>query len=111
MLEMMIAGRRAGIEMDLWEDVIGFMNENPFDRVASNWIQTHAVAYERRFHEMVQVVETLRGLDLDPIMTVATKDFFERSVTLGLEDKFPTKPESMGDVLGFFDKELEKPRE
>ena len=57
---------------------------------------------------MVQVVETLHGLELDPIVTVATKAFFERSFSLGLEDEFPLKPESMGDVLGFFDKKLGK---
>jgi hypothetical protein len=108
MLEMMIAGRRAGIEADLWEDVVDFVNENPFDRVASNWIQSHAVAYERRFHEMGQVVETLLGLGLDPIMTVATKAFFKRSFSLGLEDEYSVKPELMDDVLGFIDKKLGK---
>jgi hypothetical protein len=39
---------------------------------------------------MIQVVETIKGLELNPVMTTATKGFFNRSLSFrikgGLED-------------------------
>lgn len=105
-LELLIAGKRAGIEKDLWDDIVHFMTENPFDRVASNWVQSHAVAYERRYHEMVQVVETMREISVEPIMTSGTEAFFERSLSLGLKEAFPEKPGSLDEVVDFIEKRL-----
>ena len=83
------------------------MRHTPFERVAANWVQTHAVAHERRYHEMVQVAETMRGLGLEPIMTAATETFFERSRSLGLGDAFAESPDSMEQVIAFVEQRLE----
>jgi len=106
-LELLIAGKRAGIEEDLWDDIVHFMTENPFDRVASNWVQTHAVAHERRYHEMVQVVETMREIGVEPIMTSSTEAFFKRSLSLGLRETFSEKPDSLDEVVDFMEKQLQ----
>ena len=103
MLELMITGRRAGIEGDLWRDVTDFMTENPFDQVVENWIRTHAVAYERRYHEMVQVVQTIRELDIEPVMTSATEAFFKRSLSCGFDHVFEHKPEDCYAVIDFLE--------
>jgi 3-hydroxyisobutyrate dehydrogenase-like beta-hydroxyacid dehydrogenase len=105
-LEMLIAGRRAGMESDLWADVAEFMSRNPFDRVAENWLQTHAVACDRRYHEMVQVVETMREIGVVPVMTIATESFFDRSRALGLQHAFPAKPDSKEEVVAFMEHRL-----
>ena len=109
-LELLIAGKRAGLEKDLWKDIADFMTRNPFDRVAPNWVRTHAVAYERRYHEMVQVAETMRELGVEPVMTSGTEAFFRRSLSLGLKDGFPEKPSSMGAVIDFMEKRLREKR-
>jgi 3-hydroxyisobutyrate dehydrogenase-like beta-hydroxyacid dehydrogenase len=106
LLELLIAGKRAGILEDLWQDVSGFMARNPFDRVAANWIQTHAVAHQRRYQEMQQVLETVRELGLDPLMTAATEAFFERSTSVGLAQAFPEKPASIHAVIEFLEQRL-----
>ena len=105
-LEFLIAGKRAGIEQDLWEDVVDFMTHNSFDRVASNWVQTHAVAHERRYHEMVQVVETMREIGVEPIMASGTEAFFKRSLALGLKETFAVKPDSMKVVVDLMEERL-----
>jgi 3-hydroxyisobutyrate dehydrogenase-like beta-hydroxyacid dehydrogenase len=105
-LELLIAGRRAGIEKDLWKDVSDFMSRTPFDRVASNWTRSHAVAFERRYHEMVQVRETMREIGLDPILTMATEAFFDRSRALGLDQAFPEKPEAAEAVVEYIERRL-----
>jgi 3-hydroxyisobutyrate dehydrogenase-like beta-hydroxyacid dehydrogenase len=103
MLEMMIAGRRAGIADDLWNDVMDFMKGNPFDRIAENWIRSHVLAYERRYYEMLQVVETMRELEVEPVMTAGTLDFFNRSLSLAFEETFHQKPADYKKVVEFMD--------
>jgi len=105
-LELLIAGKRAGIEKELWKDVSEFMSRNPFERVASNWTRSHAVACERRYDEMVQVRETMREIGLDPLLTMATEAFFDRSRALGLGKVFQEKPESMEAVVEFIEHRL-----
>jgi 3-hydroxyisobutyrate dehydrogenase-like beta-hydroxyacid dehydrogenase len=106
LLEMLIAGRRADVAEYLWNDIVDFMTKNSFERVAENWIRTHPVAFKRRYHEMVQVVETLKEMGVEPLMTEGTKDFFKRSCALGLEKAFKTKPESFWDVPNYLEREL-----
>ena len=105
-LELMIAATRAGIREDLWKDIVGFMMENPFDRVASNWVRTHPGAHERRHHEMVQVIEAIREMGLDPVMTSATESFFRRSCGAGLKEAFPEKPGAPEQVAEFLERWL-----
>lgn len=105
-LECLIAGKKAGIEKDLWDDITNFMSKKPFDQIAANWIQTHVTAYERRYHEIVQVVETMKEIGVEPIMTSNTENFFRRSLSLGLKEVFPEKPDSFEKVIDFISEKL-----
>jgi 3-hydroxyisobutyrate dehydrogenase-like beta-hydroxyacid dehydrogenase len=98
LLEMLVAGRRAGLAEPLWADIVDFMTRHPFQGVAENWVRTHPGACERRFHEMEQVLETLADLGVEPVMTRGTTEFFRRSTAAGLARAFPGKPESVWDV-------------
>jgi len=106
LLEMLIAAKRAGVEDYLWNDIVDFMTKNSFKSVAENWIRTHPLACERRYHEMVQVMETLEEINIEPIMTRGTRDFFQRSRAMGLEKIFGTKPEDFWNVPICMEKEL-----
>ncbi len=108
LLELLIAGRRAGIDHDLWDDITDFMEKKSFAAIGGNWIQTHAVAYERRYHEMVQVTETMREIGIEPIMTDATTAFFRRSLALDLDSAFPEKPQSCEAVVEHMEARLRK---
>jgi 3-hydroxyisobutyrate dehydrogenase-like beta-hydroxyacid dehydrogenase len=98
-LELLIAGRRAGIEASLWDDVCEFMTKNPFDRAAANWIETHPAACQRRYHEMAQVRQTLRDIGVPALMTMAAEAFFDRSRSSGLAD-------SGEDAVSFLERRL-----
>jgi 3-hydroxyisobutyrate dehydrogenase-like beta-hydroxyacid dehydrogenase len=87
LLEFLVAGRRAGLQEDLWREVVDLFAQNGFERVAENWIRTHATAHERRHDEVVQVAEEMRALGLDPVMTAATELVFRRSMASGLKEK------------------------
>jgi 3-hydroxyisobutyrate dehydrogenase-like beta-hydroxyacid dehydrogenase len=84
LIEFLVAGERAGIRADLWNEVTGLFATQPFENVALNWVRTHAGAHERRYHEVKQVAAVLRALGIEPTITAATEAFFARSRTLGL---------------------------
>ncbi|MEW6670505.1 MAG: DUF1932 domain-containing protein [Thermodesulfobacteriota bacterium] len=108
LIEFLIAGRRAGIQDDLWQEISELFTQNPFERVAANWIQTHAGAHERRYHEMRQVNGVLQEIGIDPVVSAAVEAFFERSCRLGFQSAFPEKPKSMDAVIAFMEKQLRK---
>ncbi len=103
LLEFLVAGERAGIREDLWREVTELFDRNRFEKVAANWICSHAVAHARRHHEMTDVAAVLRGLGIDPIMTDATVDVFARSVKLDMQNAFDARPDSMEDVIRFLE--------
>lgn len=111
LLELFIAGRRAGMSDDLWQDVVvDLMTRTPFERTASNWIRTHPTACSRRHHELIQVSRALRELGLDPVMTDATTSFFERSNAAGLEQKLHEAPTGHEAVVELLDVHLKASR-
>jgi len=99
LLEMLVAGRRAGVAEPLWKDIVEFMTRHPFEGVAENWIKTHPGACQRRYHEMEQVLETLKELDVEPVMTRGTTEYFRRSATSGIAKRFGRKPENVWAVF------------
>jgi 3-hydroxyisobutyrate dehydrogenase-like beta-hydroxyacid dehydrogenase len=109
LLEFRAAGRRAGIDDDLWREVTELFAANGFEKVADNWVQTHATAHERRYHEVAQVVAELRALGVEPIMTAATEAYFARSREIGLREAFAAKPATPASVVAFIDEATRAP--
>ena len=101
LIEFLVAGERAGMRDDLWAEVSGLFANQSFDKVALNWVRTHGGAHGRRYHEVRQVAEVLRGLGIEPTITSATERFFERSGQLGL-----TAAEKADDVIRTFNERL-----
>ena len=110
LVEFLAVGRKAGLQDDLWREVTGLMAAGRFERVARNWVCSHATAHQRREHEMRQVTELLRELDFDAIMTEAAERFFARSSALDLSGAFDSRPESMREVVDALLERLPKGR-
>lgn len=103
LVECLLAGRHAGIEEALWQEIVSTIDAASFDDVGGNWVRTHATAHARRYHEMLQVADVLRELDVDAPMTSATVALFERSTRLALKDAFTTPAEDPGEVIAALD--------
>lgn len=103
LLETLVAGKRAGIEKELWEDITKLMKSKSFDEIAKNWIITHAIANERRYHEMLQVLETMNELGIKPIMTDGTTSYFKQSVNIDMNKVFKSKPSNIFEVVNFIE--------
>ena len=109
LVECLLAGRRAGVEDDLWREIVGTLDAASFQDVGSNWVKTHGTAHARRYHEMVQVQSVLRELGVDAPMTEGTVRLFDRSTRAALRDRFPTPPASATDVIAALDACIQKP--
>ncbi|MGD2200754.1 MAG: NAD(P)-binding domain-containing protein [Candidatus Bathyarchaeota archaeon] len=103
LLEMMVAGRRAGIEGDLWTYITEYMDSRPFLEIGSNWITSHATAHVRRYHEIVQITETLRELGVEPRITEGTLAYFRQSMDIGMAEAFDERPGSIDEVIKFIE--------
>ena len=106
LVECMLAARRAGVEADLWREIVGTVDAAPFEEVGGNWVRTHGTAHARRWHEMVQVAELLQGLGVDAPMTRGTLAVFERSTRAGLKDAFAAAPATHSDVIAALEQRL-----
>jgi len=109
LVECLLAGRRAGVEMDLWGEIVATLDAASFDEVGGNWVRTHGTAHARRFHEMVQVEALLRELGLDAPMTAGTVALFERSTRVGLKDRLAAAPRTATEVIAALDAGLAQP--
>lgn len=99
LIELLLSARGAGMEQELWQEVVTLLTDKPFELVASNWVQTHPAACERRYHELEQVVETVRETGVEPIMAQATLSLFRRSLSLGLKRAFAEKAGTVTEVI------------
>jgi 3-hydroxyisobutyrate dehydrogenase-like beta-hydroxyacid dehydrogenase len=107
LLELLLAARKAGLEKELWQDVVvELMTKTPFERVATNWILTHPGACGRRHQEVANVTEVLRTLGADPRMAPATESFFARSASLDFRKTFSEKPSTVAEVLDFMEQHV-----
>jgi 3-hydroxyisobutyrate dehydrogenase-like beta-hydroxyacid dehydrogenase len=107
LVECLLAGRRAGVEDDLWREIVGTLDAASFQDVGSNWVRTHGTAHARRYHEMVQVQSVLRELGVDAPMTEGTVKLFERSTRVSLKDQFPKSPAQATEVIAELDARLQ----
>lgn len=99
LIEFLVAAERGGIRADLWNEVTTLFASEPFEKVALNWVRSHSSAHARRRDEVKQVVEVLRGLGVEPVMTSAAQAIFEKSGRMGL-----TPEGSADDVIRFMSK-------
>ena len=106
LVECLLAGRRAGVEEDLWKEIVGTLDAASFEQVGGNWVKTHGTAHARRYHEMVQVAGVLRELGVDAPMTAATVKLFERSTRVALRDEFPKAPAAAGEVIAALERRM-----
>jgi len=109
LVECLLAGRRAGVEADLWREIVSTIDAASFEEVGGNWVRTHATAHARRWHEMEQVAELLLALGVDAPMTRGTVALFERSTRAGLKDAFSSPPATPADVIAVMDRMIGSP--
>ncbi|GEO07459.1 hypothetical protein AAE02nite_51230 [Adhaeribacter aerolatus] len=105
LLEMLVAAQKAGIQSDLWQEITAFIDSKPFAEIGETWMKSHAVAYERRYYEMQQVIDTMQEIGASPILTTATLQYFKQSMALDLKSFFPQAPVNAEAVIAVLAKQ------
>jgi hypothetical protein len=87
------------------------MGKASFKDTIDAWISSTAIHARRRANEMEEVIETLRTAGVDPIMSMATKQVYEKIADLGLDKVFQGQiPESFHRVLEKVNEHKSSPR-
>lgn len=106
LVECLLAARRAGVEEEIWREVVATLDAASFEQVGGNWVRSHGTAHERRHHEMVQVEALLRELGLEPWMTHGTVALMRQSVEARLGERFAAAPARATEVIAALDAAL-----
>jgi hypothetical protein len=107
LLETLIAAYRYGTLDLVLESITQSMEKKPFMETVNMLITTNAIHAKRRADEMKEVVSTLREIEMEPIMSKATKDRLEWSRGLHLREYFKGEiPKKYTDVLAAVDTKL-----
>jgi len=78
LFEMLIAAQRCNLLEPVMNAIVSHMDKGSFLDIAETWITTNVVHAQRRAEEMDHVIETLNDLEVDPIMSTATRERLRR---------------------------------
>jgi 3-hydroxyisobutyrate dehydrogenase-like beta-hydroxyacid dehydrogenase len=92
LIEMLTAAHRYGVEDDVLESVKETLTAGPLLEVINGLVGRGVIHSERREHEMDEVIATLDTLQVDAIMSKATKAKLHWVTELGLKAHFKGVP-------------------
>jgi 3-hydroxyisobutyrate dehydrogenase-like beta-hydroxyacid dehydrogenase len=92
LIEMLTAAHRYGVEDDVLESVKETLTAGPLLEVINGLVGRGVIHSERREHEMDEVIATLDTLNVDAIMSKATKAKLHWVTGLGLKAHFKGVP-------------------
>ncbi len=92
LIEMLTAAHRYGVEDDVLESVKETLTAGPLLEVINGLVGRGVIHSERREHEMDEVIATLDTLQVDGIMSKATKAKLHWVTELGLKAHFKGVP-------------------
>lgn len=101
LIEMMVAGKKANLYDELWNDVNDYMVQESFRVIGENWVTSHAAASVRRQAEMEQVKDTLCGLGVSPFMSTAAIEVFRQSNDRNISQHFEHGASCAESVIDF----------
>ena len=109
-LEMLVAAHEYKIEDDILISVKETLTAGPFLGVINGLVGRGVIHSERREHEMDEVIATLDTIDVDAIMSKASKSKLNWCTKLGLKEYFKgVPPQDFHEILAALDKM--KPKE
>ncbi|MFD0677692.1 MULTISPECIES: DUF1932 domain-containing protein [unclassified Paenibacillus] len=100
LLETLTAAYKSGIEQEILSSIRGTLSNHSTEELANLLLTRTAIHAERRVAEMGEVISTLKDLDLDYSVSLATKGKLQQLVDLDLKSYFDMKaPEHFTQVL------------
>jgi 3-hydroxyisobutyrate dehydrogenase-like beta-hydroxyacid dehydrogenase len=79
LLEALMTARRIDLDQDLWAALTEYFRAYRFETIAQAAIVSHFSASKRRHAEMVDVVDTIKSVGINPIVSDGVREFFRHS--------------------------------
>jgi 3-hydroxyisobutyrate dehydrogenase-like beta-hydroxyacid dehydrogenase len=95
LFEMLVAAEKYNMLEPLMDAVVEHMDKSSFLNIAQTWITTNAVHAKRRAEEMDHVIQTLKDINVQPIMSTAARDRLQKCARINLFEH--VRPEHLSD--------------
>lgn len=105
LVETLVAARRAGLEEEIWSEILATLGSGKLESAFQNWVRSHARSAQRRCFEMQEVSEFLGDLGIRGAIPRAAGDVFARSFELGVTDAFSSEPDSFREVIAYLERQ------
>jgi len=84
LFEMLVAAEKYKMLEPVMNAVAEHMDKSSFLNIAQTWITTNVVHAKRRAEEMDHVIQTLEDINVQPIMSTATRDRLQKCARINL---------------------------
>ena len=88
LFEMLVAAEKCDLMEPVMDAIVAHMDNSSFLNIADTWITTNVLHAERRADEMDHVIQTLKQLNVQPIMSMATQDRLKKCASMNLKEQF-----------------------
>jgi len=103
LLETIVGSHKYGVEDDVWNSILETLTKSSPKRM-NGWITRTVIHSERREHEMEEVLSMLQELNMDDMMSMATRKKMKWCTNLGLKEYFKgMQPNDFHEVLSAMD--------
>ena len=87
-IETLLAAETLGLR-ELVLQALGDLDEKPLAEVIGLMVTSHLVHARRRLHEVEEAIAMIEAGGMDPLVSAGTRDFFARTLELGLTEEAP----------------------
>lgn len=100
LFEMLVAAEKCDLLEPVMDAIVNHMDNGSFLNIAETWIITNVMHAQRRADEMDHVIQTLKHLNMQPVMSMATQERLIKCAAMNLKEQFKdVKPPGYQSVI------------
>ena len=88
LFEMLVAAEKCDLLEPVMDAIVNHMDNSSFLNIAETWIITNVMHAQRRADEMDHVIQTLKNLNMQPVMSMATQERMIKCAAMNLKEQF-----------------------
>jgi 3-hydroxyisobutyrate dehydrogenase-like beta-hydroxyacid dehydrogenase len=88
LFEMLVAAEKCDLLEPVMDAIVNHMDNSSFLNIAETWIITNVMHAQRRADEMDHVIQTLKNLNMQPVMSRATQERLIKCAAMNLKEQF-----------------------
>lgn len=88
LFEMLVAAAKCDLLESVMDAIVNHMDNSSFLNIAETWIITNVMHAQRRADEMDHVIQTLKNLNMQPVMSMATQERLIKCAAMNLKEQF-----------------------